>query len=203
MGSTTKMSLAGTFPWMAPEVIQSLPVSDSCDVWSYGVVSYSQTVTRFQMLCVSTREQRNCCTNFVCHSGLVGAADARGAFQRNWGISSGVAGCWEGRGLFSFCSFQKKKRQTKQKQETTTEKTPDVFVALNDTREEFDSMHEKNKKKIMKKKMIICWFVVPLEIDHSHDLPGEFSKAHGELLGTASEGQTFLQADHQLPQSAG
>ncbi|KAL5007152.1 hypothetical protein ScPMuIL_015958 [Solemya velum] len=38
MGSTTKMSLAGTFPWMAPEVIQSWPVSDSCDVWSYGVV---------------------------------------------------------------------------------------------------------------------------------------------------------------------
>ncbi|XP_062588420.1 mitogen-activated protein kinase kinase kinase 20-like [Saccostrea cucullata] len=38
MGSTTKMSLAGTFPWMAPEVIQSLPVSESCDTWSYGVV---------------------------------------------------------------------------------------------------------------------------------------------------------------------
>ncbi|KAK3580590.1 hypothetical protein CHS0354_002689 [Potamilus streckersoni] len=37
-GSTTKMSLAGTFPWMAPEVIQSLPVSESCDTWSYGVV---------------------------------------------------------------------------------------------------------------------------------------------------------------------
>ncbi|XP_071158428.1 mitogen-activated protein kinase kinase kinase 20-like [Mytilus edulis] len=38
MGSTTKMSLAGTFPWMAPEVIQSHPVSQSCDTWSYGVV---------------------------------------------------------------------------------------------------------------------------------------------------------------------
>ncbi|XP_064613918.1 mitogen-activated protein kinase kinase kinase 20-like [Liolophura sinensis] len=38
MGSTTKMSLAGTFPWMAPEVIQSLPVSEACDTWSYGVV---------------------------------------------------------------------------------------------------------------------------------------------------------------------
>ncbi|OWF42352.1 mitogen-activated protein kinase kinase kinase 20-like [Mizuhopecten yessoensis] len=38
MGSTTRMSLAGTFPWMAPEVIQSLPVSESCDTWSYGVV---------------------------------------------------------------------------------------------------------------------------------------------------------------------
>ncbi|KAL3831637.1 hypothetical protein ACJMK2_023365 [Sinanodonta woodiana] len=39
-GSTTKMSLAGTFPWMAPEVIQSLPVSESCDTWSYGVVMW-------------------------------------------------------------------------------------------------------------------------------------------------------------------
>ncbi|BFZ02299.1 hypothetical protein BsWGS_05338 [Bradybaena similaris] len=38
IGSTTKMSLAGTFPWMAPEVIQSFPVSESCDTWSYGVV---------------------------------------------------------------------------------------------------------------------------------------------------------------------
>ncbi|XP_035208573.1 mitogen-activated protein kinase kinase kinase 20-like isoform X1 [Stegodyphus dumicola] len=32
------MSVAGTLPWMAPEVIQCLPVSESCDVWSYGVV---------------------------------------------------------------------------------------------------------------------------------------------------------------------
>ncbi|XP_052692036.1 mitogen-activated protein kinase kinase kinase 20-like, partial [Crassostrea angulata] len=38
IGSTTKMSLAGTVPWMAPEVIQSQPVSDACDTWSYGVV---------------------------------------------------------------------------------------------------------------------------------------------------------------------
>ncbi|RUS89057.1 hypothetical protein EGW08_003168, partial [Elysia chlorotica] len=38
IGGTTKMSLAGTFPWMAPEVIQSFPVSESCDVWSFGVV---------------------------------------------------------------------------------------------------------------------------------------------------------------------
>lgn len=37
-GSTTKMSLVGTYAWMAPEVIQSLPVSDACDVWSFGVV---------------------------------------------------------------------------------------------------------------------------------------------------------------------
>ncbi|XP_052791423.1 mitogen-activated protein kinase kinase kinase 20-like [Mya arenaria] len=38
VGSTAKMSLAGTFPWMAPEVIQSQPVSETCDTWSYGVV---------------------------------------------------------------------------------------------------------------------------------------------------------------------
>ena len=38
---TTHMSLVGTFPWMAPEVIQSLPVSETCDTYSYGVVSPS------------------------------------------------------------------------------------------------------------------------------------------------------------------
>lgn len=32
------MSLVGTFPWMAPEVIQSLPVAETCDTYSYGVV---------------------------------------------------------------------------------------------------------------------------------------------------------------------
>ncbi|XP_033842578.1 mitogen-activated protein kinase kinase kinase 20 [Periophthalmus magnuspinnatus] len=35
---TTHMSLVGTFPWMAPEVIQSLRVSETCDTFSYGVV---------------------------------------------------------------------------------------------------------------------------------------------------------------------
>uniref|UniRef100_A0A9J8AS80 Mitogen-activated protein kinase kinase kinase 20 n=1 Tax=Cyprinus carpio carpio TaxID=630221 RepID=A0A9J8AS80_CYPCA len=35
---TTHMSLVGTFPWMAPEVIQSLPASETCDTYSYGVV---------------------------------------------------------------------------------------------------------------------------------------------------------------------
>nr|XP_006006090.1 PREDICTED: mitogen-activated protein kinase kinase kinase MLT isoform X2 [Latimeria chalumnae] len=35
---TTHMSLVGTFPWMAPEVIQSFPVSETCDTYSYGVV---------------------------------------------------------------------------------------------------------------------------------------------------------------------
>uniref|UniRef100_UPI00358F5B52 mitogen-activated protein kinase kinase kinase 20-like isoform X2 n=1 Tax=Myxine glutinosa TaxID=7769 RepID=UPI00358F5B52 len=35
---TTRMSLVGTFPWMAPEVIQSLPISEACDSFSFGVV---------------------------------------------------------------------------------------------------------------------------------------------------------------------
>ncbi|KAM3865971.1 protein kinase Npk [Diretmus argenteus] len=35
---TTHMTVVGTFPWMAPEVIQSLPVSETCDAYSYGVV---------------------------------------------------------------------------------------------------------------------------------------------------------------------
>uniref|UniRef100_A0A673AJ78 Protein kinase domain-containing protein n=1 Tax=Sphaeramia orbicularis TaxID=375764 RepID=A0A673AJ78_9TELE len=38
LNHTTHMSLVGTFPWMAPEVIQSLPVSETCDTFSYGVV---------------------------------------------------------------------------------------------------------------------------------------------------------------------
>uniref|UniRef100_UPI00358FC588 mitogen-activated protein kinase kinase kinase 20-like n=1 Tax=Myxine glutinosa TaxID=7769 RepID=UPI00358FC588 len=37
-GQTTNMSLVGTFPWMAPEVIQSKPVSETCDTYSFGVV---------------------------------------------------------------------------------------------------------------------------------------------------------------------
>ena len=32
------MSIAGTFPWMSPEIIQSKPANSSCDIWSYGVV---------------------------------------------------------------------------------------------------------------------------------------------------------------------
>ncbi|XP_065053737.1 mitogen-activated protein kinase kinase kinase 20-like [Rhopilema esculentum] len=40
ISQTTKMSMAGTFPWMAPEVIQSMPVSESCDTFSYGVLMW-------------------------------------------------------------------------------------------------------------------------------------------------------------------
>lgn len=35
---TTKLSMAGTFSWMAPEVIQQLQVTITCDVFSYSVV---------------------------------------------------------------------------------------------------------------------------------------------------------------------
>ncbi|XP_047137188.1 mitogen-activated protein kinase kinase kinase 20 isoform X1 [Hydra vulgaris] len=38
LDQTTKMSLAGTFPWMAPEVIQSMPISEACDTYSYGIL---------------------------------------------------------------------------------------------------------------------------------------------------------------------
>lgn len=42
LSHTTHMTVVGTFPWMAPEVIQSLPVSETCDTYSYGVVSWLQ-----------------------------------------------------------------------------------------------------------------------------------------------------------------
>lgn len=33
---TTKMSTAGTYPWMAPEVIRSSMFSKASDLWRYG-----------------------------------------------------------------------------------------------------------------------------------------------------------------------
>lgn len=45
LSHTTHMTVVGTFPWMAPEVIQSLPVSETCDTYSYGVVSGAAAVT--------------------------------------------------------------------------------------------------------------------------------------------------------------
>ena len=35
---TTRMSAAGTYAWMAPEVIKSSTFSKASDVWSYGVL---------------------------------------------------------------------------------------------------------------------------------------------------------------------
>ncbi|XP_036326801.1 mitogen-activated protein kinase kinase kinase 13-like isoform X1 [Rhagoletis pomonella] len=35
---STKMSFAGTVPWMAPEVIRNEPCSEKVDIWSYGIV---------------------------------------------------------------------------------------------------------------------------------------------------------------------
>lgn len=46
LSHTTHMTVVGTFPWMAPEVIQSLPVSETCDTYSYGVVSCAAVQSR-------------------------------------------------------------------------------------------------------------------------------------------------------------
>ncbi|XP_078482651.1 uncharacterized protein LOC778976 [Ciona intestinalis] len=37
-GETIVMTITGTYPWMAPELIQGLPTSELCDVYSFGVV---------------------------------------------------------------------------------------------------------------------------------------------------------------------
>lgn len=38
LSKTTRMSQAGTYAWMSPEVIKSSTFSKASDVWSYGVV---------------------------------------------------------------------------------------------------------------------------------------------------------------------
>ncbi|CAL8096371.1 unnamed protein product [Orchesella dallaii] len=35
---STRMSFAGTVPWMAPEIIRNEPCSEKVDIWSFGVV---------------------------------------------------------------------------------------------------------------------------------------------------------------------
>lgn len=38
LAETAQMTLVGTYPWMAPELIQGKPTSESCDTYSYGIV---------------------------------------------------------------------------------------------------------------------------------------------------------------------
>ena len=38
LAHTATMTLVGTFPWMAPEVIQGLKSNESCDAYSFGVL---------------------------------------------------------------------------------------------------------------------------------------------------------------------
>ena len=40
MAQTQTMTLVGTFPWMAPEVIQGLKSNESCDIYSFGVLMW-------------------------------------------------------------------------------------------------------------------------------------------------------------------
>lgn len=40
MNHTTKMSTAGTYPWMAPEVIRSSMFSKASDVWRYDLLLF-------------------------------------------------------------------------------------------------------------------------------------------------------------------
>jgi len=37
---TTRMSVAGTYAWMAPEVIRAQVYSKASDVWRYGIFVY-------------------------------------------------------------------------------------------------------------------------------------------------------------------
>ena len=39
---TTKMSTAGTYPWMAPEVIRSSMFSKASDVWRFESFSFNE-----------------------------------------------------------------------------------------------------------------------------------------------------------------
>lgn len=47
---TTKMSAAGTYAWMAPEVIKLSLFSKSSDVWRYNTLSCNCTVFLFFLL---------------------------------------------------------------------------------------------------------------------------------------------------------
>lgn len=38
LAETATMTLAGTYPWMAPELIKGKPTGESCDTYSFGVV---------------------------------------------------------------------------------------------------------------------------------------------------------------------
>ncbi|XP_076810414.1 uncharacterized protein LOC143453136 [Clavelina lepadiformis] len=38
LSNTAVMTITGTYPWMAPELIQGLPTCEMCDVYSFGVV---------------------------------------------------------------------------------------------------------------------------------------------------------------------
>lgn len=63
------MTVVGTFPWMAPEVIQSLPVSETCDTYSYGVVSLPVMSPKYFFLFMSINVNLN---QFSAPTGLSG-----------------------------------------------------------------------------------------------------------------------------------
>ena len=49
MNHTTKMSTAGTYPWMAPEVIRSSMFSKASDVWRYYQLIVSSLNTSYNI----------------------------------------------------------------------------------------------------------------------------------------------------------